>query len=281
MSRRYLIIASIAAHAILGAGLFISGIWKLERLDYKHRASLALGAMLPPGESGGGEGEKRDQEKKKEKKKKEKKEKTKVELRQVHKIEQDKPEEVAVDSTGGSGEGEGDGDGPEVGPGTSGGGGTCDPAVDPNQCQEAPVIHTQTCGDGILEAPEQCDDGNRADGDKCSSACRIEQILLPPGIFGAMRIAGDTQIVPPDTVKTQMLRDGKERTVGSFTLCIDAGGRVSSIAPITGGTKYPAYDAKITTAMRAWRYKPHSVSSQGRVSAVPACSVVTFVYTIK
>jgi cysteine-rich repeat protein len=30
------------------------------------------------------------------------------------------------------------------------------------------------CGDGVIHAPEECDDGNKIDGDGCSSICRIE-----------------------------------------------------------------------------------------------------------
>ena len=30
------------------------------------------------------------------------------------------------------------------------------------------------CGDGVIHAPEECDDGNKIDGDGCSSLCRIE-----------------------------------------------------------------------------------------------------------
>lgn len=282
MSRRYLIIASIAAHGAVAAGLFISGIWKIERLDYKHRASLALGAMMPPGESGGGEGdEKKEPEKKKAEKKK--REKTKVDLANVDKIEKktdDEPTEVA--STGGGGGGEGDGEGPDIGPAIGGGGGgSCDPLADPDQCKGPPAAPAYACGNGVVEASEQCDDGNTTSGDKCSATCKLEQVLIPPGIFTGMRISGETQIVPPDPVKTEMLRDGRNRTVGSFKLCIDTGGHIASIAPIGGGTKYPAYDAKITTAMRAWRYQPYTIKNQGTTTAVPACSVVTFVYTIK
>lgn len=286
MSRRYLIIASVAAHAAVGVGIFISGIWKLERLDYQHRATLSLGAMMPLGEAGGGgEGEEKKEEKKKKEKKKEKKEieKKKVDMAQVDKIEKekDKPVEVSLDDDGGGGGGTGTGIGPTVGPGKEIGTGTCDPLLDPNQCQGPPVAKTNTCGDGVVAAAEQCDDGNAANGDGCSATCTFEQTLLPPGIFTGMRIAGDTLIVPPDPVKTQMLREGKDRTTGSFKLCIDTSGRVSSIAPLAGGTKYPAYDSKITTTMRAWRYRPYTVSNQGTVSAMPACSVVTFIYTIK
>ena len=32
----------------------------------------------------------------------------------------------------------------------------------------------QTCGNGVAEAPEECDDGNLIDGDGCSSACLLE-----------------------------------------------------------------------------------------------------------
>jgi cysteine-rich repeat protein len=31
-----------------------------------------------------------------------------------------------------------------------------------------------TCGDGVLSGPENCEDGNSADGDCCSSACQYE-----------------------------------------------------------------------------------------------------------
>ena len=32
-----------------------------------------------------------------------------------------------------------------------------------------------TCGDGIVDGGEQCDDGNTQDGDGCSSSCALEQ----------------------------------------------------------------------------------------------------------
>jgi cysteine-rich repeat protein len=33
---------------------------------------------------------------------------------------------------------------------------------------------TRTCGDGVLDPGEQCDDGNRLDGDCCSSTCQLD-----------------------------------------------------------------------------------------------------------
>src|SRR5437899_8470013 len=32
----------------------------------------------------------------------------------------------------------------------------------------------QTCGNGIVEGQETCDDGNRRDGDGCSATCQVE-----------------------------------------------------------------------------------------------------------
>jgi cysteine-rich repeat protein len=33
------------------------------------------------------------------------------------------------------------------------------------------------CGDGVVHAPEECDDGNTVSGDGCNSVCRIEGLL--------------------------------------------------------------------------------------------------------
>jgi cysteine-rich repeat protein len=52
--------------------------------------------------------------------------------------------------------------------------------VDPGEeCDEGPqggssctsLCRNAFCGDGVVTSPEECDDGNAADGDACSSAC--------------------------------------------------------------------------------------------------------------
>jgi cysteine-rich repeat protein len=43
-----------------------------------------------------------------------------------------------------------------------------------NQCEQV----TATCGNGVIEAAEICDDSNLIDGDGCSSACEIESHVL-------------------------------------------------------------------------------------------------------
>jgi len=274
-SRRWLIIVSLSAHAALAVGIFVTGVWKIERLDYRHRVSLTVGAMLPPGEAGGGDGDRAP-----EKKQEPKRDKPKKVAKDPHQVAPKVAEApAALAASVGEGDGEGDGDGDQVGPGTGGGGGgECDPLTDAFQCKGAPAA--AVCGNGVVDTREECDDGNTTSGDRCSATCMTEQdkpIIVPPTVMTGLRIAGETQIVPPDPVKTAMLRDGKERTVGTFKLCVDSRGYVSSIGAIGPGTTYAAYDSKIIGAMRSWRYRPYSVDGR----PVPVCSVVTFVYTIK
>jgi cysteine-rich repeat protein len=64
------------------------------------------------------------------------------------------------------------------------GGVTCDAA-----CQRIPV-----CGDGFIDAPETCDDSNTSNGDGCDATCQIEP---PPGglvlnEFDYDQVGGDT-----------------------------------------------------------------------------------------
>ena len=54
-----------------------------------------------------------------------------------------------------------------------------------------PLIATAVCGDGIIEAGEQCDDGNTVSGDGCSSTCQLEGIdHMDPG-GGCNTTSGD------------------------------------------------------------------------------------------
>ena len=43
-------------------------------------------------------------------------------------------------------------------------------------CDDVPEPEC-ACGDGVVHAPEQCDDGNTTSGDGCSSICRVEGLL--------------------------------------------------------------------------------------------------------
>lgn len=39
-----------------------------------------------------------------------------------------------------------------------------------------------TCGDGTVQLGEECDDGNRVNGDRCSAQCTLEERPTPPVI---------------------------------------------------------------------------------------------------
>jgi cysteine-rich repeat protein len=44
----------------------------------------------------------------------------------------------------------------------------------PGSDSDAQVVREMSeCGNGVLEASEQCDDGNRVNGDGCSSSCQV------------------------------------------------------------------------------------------------------------
>ena len=40
-----------------------------------------------------------------------------------------------------------------------------------------------TCGDGIINGSETCDDGNTISGDGCSSTCQIETVNTPHAVL--------------------------------------------------------------------------------------------------
>ena len=42
-----------------------------------------------------------------------------------------------------------------------------------------PATSCTTCGDGVAEFPEECDDGNLLDNDGCSSTCKIVPVYTP------------------------------------------------------------------------------------------------------
>lgn len=62
------------------------------------------------------------------------------------------------------------------------------------------------CGDGVIDADEECDDGNTVDGDCCSSTCRVETAgCVPLGICAGL---GDAQLSVDTRVQRTVLRSG-------------------------------------------------------------------------
>jgi len=100
---------------------------------------------------------------------------------------------------------------------------------------------------------------------------------VPPTLLEGSRVAGDKMIVPDDVTKTEIQRSGKDKIIGSFKLCINAGGAVTSVKMLKS-TGFPAYDGKIQSKMNGeWKYRPYAVNGR----AVPVCTAVTFIYSQK
>jgi TonB family protein len=277
MTRHWLIGGSLLVHAGLGVAAFVTGIWRIERLEAPRMASIGLAVMTPasPPPLGGHGPAASPTLTAKKPPKRIARDTTQPAVRPPEATTQ--PETTSettssatdADQPGGQGHGSGDGDGPGSGNGSPYGVGD---AIDD-------ATPTSTCGNGVVEDGETCDDGNRTGGDGCSATCEREPpkpAIVPPSMLGALRISGVTEIHPPDIVKTQLLRDGRDRTVGVVKVCIDTAGHVAS-ATLASSTKYPAYDEALLGAVRTWRYRPHTVNGV----AAPACGMVTFVYAIR
>jgi TonB family protein len=95
-------------------------------------------------------------------------------------------------------------------------------------------------------------------------------------VIAGLRVAGETQVRPSEVTKTEVLRDGKHQLVATFEICLDDAGRVASANQLAS-THYPAYDAQLADAVRAWQYRPYTANG----AAMPVCGVVTFVYTMQ
>jgi len=261
MSHRWLIAMSMGAHLAVGGGLFVSGVWHIERLHAAPRSTHDLLMPLsPPAPSGGP---------------------VAVKPLELKRKDRPHPPPVTVQPTTTTAKpvtpepGGGDDPGPGNGPGDSTAQGTCT-----ENC--AGTGHTDpVCGNSAVEDGEQCDDGNTTSGDGCSSTCRIEvkpkpTPLVPPSVLQGLRVSGETQVHPSSLTQTKMVHDGASRVVGTVKLCISSDGGVTSAAMATS-TSYRDYDAALVSAVRGWRYRPYLLNS----TPVAACSMVSFVYTIR
>ncbi len=63
---------------------------------------------------------------------------------------------------------------------------------------EAPA-HVIVCGDGLVEAPELCDDGNLVAGDGCDASCNAEHLVVcGDGVVEAPELCDDGNLVAGD-----------------------------------------------------------------------------------
>jgi hypothetical protein len=88
------------------------------------------------------------------------------------------------------------------------------------------------------------------------------------------RIAGDPLIAPDSDTKAAIHAAGSPRLIGSFKLCITAGGSIAGVTMLKS-TGLSAYDRKLEREMYGWKYRPFTVDGE----PAPVCTAVTFVYS--
>jgi periplasmic protein TonB len=98
--------------------------------------------------------------------------------------------------------------------------------------------------------------------------------MVAPNALEQQFMAGERNISPDDTTKTDIKTSGKDRVVTKYRMCIDAGGGVTTLS-LMQSSGFADYDKKIAREMRQWRYRPFMVDGK----AVPVCTVVTFIYS--
>jgi TonB family protein len=263
MARRWLIASSALAHVAIAGGLYISGIWRIERLEAPRMrqdevvvrpAPAPLGepvaARVPPVKP----------------RTPRTKPKPPVTVQPVV-LKPDDQTSKANDTRVGLVTGTENADDETA---------TCVENCDTTSVPVSPV-----CGDGARDISEQCDDRNTIDGDGCSAACRIElrapkPAIVAPTVLSALRISGDTQIHPSTVTQNAMIRSDTRSLRTVFLVCVGAGGRVAS-ASLRVASKYPDYDQALQSAIEGWRYRPYTVDG----APVQACSTVEFRYTLR
>ncbi|MEZ4398816.1 MAG: Ig-like domain-containing protein [Kofleriaceae bacterium] len=114
------------------------------------------------------------------------------------------------------------------------------------------VVNVPMCGDGVVEAPEACDDAGTAAGDGCGPACAVELGWSCAGSPSACApVCGDGLPVGGEACDDGNLID----TDGCTTACVAAppctaaahpGGDRFVTAPTTG-TCYVGFDGEVTT----------------------------------
>jgi TonB family protein len=245
--RKTLIGISIAGHAALFAGVFVSSVWDVDRLDYDVRFRPNLAVITPPRLDGPAPATDTRPQTLKERPKAVVKE-----TRQPRKVKDDVKITVEVDHPPGDGTSKGTGPGTDDGidgadPCQTAGG--CAPLPDPPLPPEPPKVPPPP--------PPQVH-------------------TVAPQVLSGLRIHGVTAIHPPRDVFQLMHRNGDLSTTATIKLCVTTTGTVSA-ASMLKSSKYAAYDDAILDTARRWLYRPYTVNG----TPVPACSVVTFRYEMK
>ncbi len=237
-----ILIVSASIHVIVIMAIVIRGWWQIEKLALP-KGGVAIAISAPPPAPPPAKKGTRNKNKPKTDKKVVKRKPSET----TQPVKLDKPLEATTDIDS---DVEGDPDGSENGVAWS----TCTgPACDPN----SPLINAPPPPppETKQEEPPQ---------------------VVPQQAVEQQRLSGDKNIVPDDTTKLAIKRDGLARVVTTVKMCLSSSGSVSKL-DLLKSSGYPAYDSLIKSTMRRWKYRPFKVNGK----AVPVCTAVTFIYNQK
>ena len=231
---------SVAGHIGAAIALLIAGMWQLDRLSPPDRgvADVTFRAPRPPPPPAPSA---------KPKVKTAKKRVITKALRQPDNRVAPRPDEAELAMPEGEEGGTADG----VENGIRGGDGDCDNCVP---------------GLGIASLPPELTEIEPPEVEEKPKFVRQE-------VLQGRRVSGTEQIHPSDSVRMQIYRDGQDRLLGIFKMCIDKTGRISSVK-VLKSIGYPAYDDELIGAMKKWRYLPYRAGKE----PVPVCTKIDFVY---
>lgn len=75
------------------------------------------------------------------------------------------------------------------------------------------IVYIAACGNGIVDAGEECDDGNIVSGDGCSSACQIEDLDGGGGGGGGGGITKKLTVSPEEFIVTMAVNTTQQQTI--------------------------------------------------------------------
>jgi len=96
---------------------------------------------------------------------------------------------------------------------------------------------------------------------------------ISPITLEASRLSGEKIILPDADTKLAIAKAGATKIFGTFKLCVDTSGTISSLRPVKS-TGFETYDQTIEQAIHDWKFKPFLVDGK----PTPVCTAVTFIY---
>lgn len=258
-ARTVVISASVAVHAIALTAVAIAAMWNIDKLELDPRG-VTVSSLTLPGDSGGGGMPEQATLVPKEEKVKERKIVPKDTVQPTTEVEEEEEDDAPVSDA--ASEGALDLGSTIPGNNTGGDGLGVDEPTDGAGCTKPP------CGEGTDQGTEK--------PKKKKKDPVVTTEFIDPKVAKGLRTSGNDRIPAPDSVRAAMLRENKERVIGSVKLCIGTDGGIDR-ASMAKSTGYDAYDNKLLGEMRLWKYRPYKVGNK----AVPACTIVTVIYVMK